>query len=499
MSLSLTGFLPGRSLTARLDLAAAAFAIALGSAVFAAVLWVPAVLADPDTLWHITVGQWILANLAVPSTDIYSFTAQGRPWVAHEWLSEVVLTLAYRAGGWNGVIMLTAAAAGSATAVIALYVRRCLRRDIALMAVMLAVACGGGSLLARPHMIALPFAALWTAGVVGARARNAAPSFALLPVMVLWANLHGGFLVGLVVAAALALEAVMDPTCDRRDQLRKWVPFMAGAVVAAVLTPQGFSGLIYPLRLMSMKTLYEIQEWMPSDLGHLTGLSGFILVAIYLGLSGQWGLPKYRVAMMTGLLFTAMQHSRNGLVFAVVVPMLMADILGRIKTAPLPAKFLRIERMAGMAVVLAAFVSLSVRAAVTLDRGNEGYYATAALAHVPAELRARPVLNEYGFGGMLIFSGVKAFIDGRADLYGDEGIGEYLAITQGQGNALDKALCKYDIAWTIFPPNTVVPALMDRTPGWHRLYSDKVAVVHVRDADDKPANCKDHVWQVPAG
>ena len=97
MSLSLTGFLPGRSLTARLDLAAAAFAIALGSAVFAAVLWVPAVLADPDTLWRITVGQWILANLAVPSTDIYSFTAQGRPWVAHEWLSEVVLTLAYRA------------------------------------------------------------------------------------------------------------------------------------------------------------------------------------------------------------------------------------------------------------------------------------------------------------------------------------------------------------------------------------------------------------------
>ncbi len=68
-----------------------AFALCAGATVFAAMLWLPVVLVDPDMLWHIVVGNWILANHAIPTVDIYSFTAAGRPWVAHEWLSEVIL------------------------------------------------------------------------------------------------------------------------------------------------------------------------------------------------------------------------------------------------------------------------------------------------------------------------------------------------------------------------------------------------------------------------
>ena len=94
---------------------------------------------------------------------------------------------------------------------------------------------------------------------------------------------------------------------------------------------------------------------------------------------------------------------------------------------------------------------------------------------------AEPVLNDYSFGGYLIWAGVRPFIDGRADMYGDDFLGRYARITAPEPEALDGTLQRYGIAWTIFPPGQRVTAMMDREPGWRRLYADKFAVVHVRD------------------
>jgi hypothetical protein len=150
---------------------------------------------------------------------------------------------------------------------------------------------------------------------------------------------------------------------------------------------------------------------------------------------------------------------------------------------------------AGLAGV-AAVASLMLRIGFPVEREGVFYNGSAALASVPAELRARPVLNEYGFGGLLIFDGVRPFVDGRADLYGDDFLDMYHDIAHGKGISLETALCRYDIAWTMFTPDSVVPALMDRTAGWHRLYSDKVAVIHVRDGGASQPGCTSANWPV---
>jgi hypothetical protein len=488
MSLSLSGFGFSRPRAASRSLSPeAAFAVLAGAAVFAAVLWLPVVLGDPDTLWHITTGKWILAHREVPGLDTYSFTAAGRPWVAHEWLSEVILALGYGWAEWTGVMILTAAAAGCAIGCVAFYVRLRGRLDIAVMLVLLAVACGGPSLLSRPHLIALPLVALWTMGLVSARARGAAPSFMLLPLMTVWANLHGGFLIGLVLAGALGVEAVFDPAGVRRDAVRGWGVFILAAVAAAVITPHGIDGLLFPFRLMSMKNLYQIQEWKPSDFSHLNGVTLSILLALYLGLTGAFRLPKFRVLLVAGLVFATMQHARNGQVFGIIVPLLIADSFGRDSTR-LPLKPRLTEAVMVWLVGPAAVLSLVFRLGLPLERVDFSSYPAAALASVPTDLRARPVLNEYGFGGLLIFEGVRPFIDGRADLYGDDFLDIYLSITHAKGNVLDEALCRYDIQWTMFSADSVVPVLMDRTPGWHRLYTDKIAIIHVRDQQaNRPA------------
>ena len=105
----------------------------------------------------------------------------------------------------------------------------------------------------------------------------------------------------------------------------------------------------------------------------------------------------------------------------------------------------------------------------------------AALAHVPRFVRETPVLNDYRFGGYLIWRGVRPFIDSRADLYGDAFLENYAAIVRPDRDALASTLAYYHVRWTIFAAAAPVAAQMDAMPGWHRLYGDGVAVVHVHD------------------
>src|SRR3954470_13965217 len=94
--------------------------LAVGLALFVALAKLNGLplLVDPDTHWHVTVGQWILQHGAVPTVDTYSFTMTGQPWIAKEWLSQVAMALAYDIGGWGGVVVLAAAAFGVTSALL---------------------------------------------------------------------------------------------------------------------------------------------------------------------------------------------------------------------------------------------------------------------------------------------------------------------------------------------------------------------------------------------
>jgi hypothetical protein len=104
-----------------------------------------------------------------------------------------------------------------------------------------------------------------------------------------------------------------------------------------------------------------------------------------------------------------------------------------------------------------------------------------ALAHVPPELRVKPVFNEYGFGGWLIFQGLRPFMDGRSDMYGDDLFKLYQTIYAGDRAVVSKNFKRYDIRWTILSPSSPLVKTLDSTPGWRRIYSDKWAVVQTRD------------------
>ncbi|HKT54976.1 MAG TPA: hypothetical protein VJP88_11040, partial [Caulobacteraceae bacterium] len=104
------------------------------AALFAVAGFPSQVLGDGDTFTHIAAGQWMLAHRAVLDVDPFSYTFAGRPWQTHEWLSEILFALAYRAASWRGVMLLTGLAAGAAGALLAWNAGRWLKGSVLLVA-----------------------------------------------------------------------------------------------------------------------------------------------------------------------------------------------------------------------------------------------------------------------------------------------------------------------------------------------------------------------------
>jgi hypothetical protein len=451
------------------------FALFAGLAAFALAAFAPGILNDGDTYWHIRAGEWMLAHHAVLRADPFSYTVAGAPWHTAEWLSEIAMALAWR-GGWPGIHLLFAMAAALTAGATAFFVRHRVDLLPALVAVVLGLCCITGSLLARPHMLSMPLLALWACGLVAARERNGAPSWWLIAAMPLWANLHGSFAFGLALAGAFAIEAVLESP-DRMKAARQWGLFVLVATASALLTPTGIHGLLFPLHLATMRGIGHIGEWQATDFSHVSPFEIALLATVFLLGSGKFRVPAFRLLILLGLVYLALTHVRHQMLLGVVAPILLAPSLAR----SWPAKNESSPRwMAALAAI--GFATLAVaRLAVPVTRGDDPVTPASALAHVPRFVRETPVLNDYSFGGYLIWNGVRPFIDSRADLYGDIFLENYASLTAPDKDALASTLAYYHVRWTIFAAGAPVVKVLDATPGWHRFYSDKLAVVHVHD------------------
>jgi hypothetical protein len=461
----------------------AAYAIAIGAAV--------SLLNDGDTLSHIAIGRWIIEHRAIPLHDPFSSTFPGGTWVPHEWLAEVVFTAIWGWLGWGGVVAATAGAVAAAFALLT----RALQSSLGPRRAAIGAAPGflltEGHLLARPHALALPLLVIWISKVIRARDENRTPSLALLPVMMLWCNLHGGFVVGLLFAGLLAAEAVLAaPAAARARVLRGWGIFMVLAVLSALASPNGISALLLPLHMLQMSfALSSIAEWHAADFSRFDPLLLWIGLAIAGGFWLGLKLPWARILMVLLLFWLALSHVRNEELLGIIAPLLLAAPLARqlggvsAQEYRLPPDRARPSMAAPIAATAAIALGLLATATALDRRGLEprGDIAPAAALQAAREAGlGGPVFNSVRFGGYLLFVGIPSFIDGRADLFGDAFLQRYVAAANAVGDALPELLDHYAVAWTLLEPQSPAVSLLDHLPGWKRVYADRYAVIHRR-------------------
>jgi hypothetical protein len=441
------------------------------------------VLGDGDTWSHVATGKWIIAHRSAPHVDPFSHSMAGALWTAHEWLSEVLLALAFRLGGWGGVALLTSAAAALAALIVGLSVARELRGAPLIATVAIGLSLLTANLLARPHVLALPLAAAWGAALIAARDQGRAPPLGLVALMTAWANMHGGFIFGLILIGPFALEAVTEaPIGARLFAARSWATFALVALAAALLNPYGIDALLFPFRLMSVENLSRISEWRPQDFSHIGTMELALLTLLGLTLTRPFAMPPIRAVLLIALVAMALQHSRHQVLLGIIAPMLLArSIAAAIGAKSDGGEWRRVARVALSATVAAITAIGVVRLLMPIEQTDGASAPISALSAVSPELRRKPVLNDYAFGGFLIFEHVRPFIDARVELYGDGMLSLYDKLRSGDREAVEDALKRYDIAWTILAPDNRIVAALDREPGWRRLFADAAAIVHVRD------------------
>jgi hypothetical protein len=459
-----------------------------GLAVFALTLsFGPLLLNDPDSYWQITVGQWILTRHAVPDREVFSYTMHGAPWIVHEWLAEAGIADVYDLFDWAGLVVVAALALA---ATITLLLRALLRYLEPSYALIGAISAWGLLLphsLARPHLFAMPILMAWIALLVAARAAERAPSpwWALL--MVPWANLHGGFVLGDALIVMFAGEMVLDQPdwAAVRRQVSAWARFLVLSILAGCLTPNGVAGLLLPFRLIAMHTVMtSVVEWQSPNFQMSQPLEPWLMLALLGALTFGVKLPVTRVAMLLVLLHETLVHQRFADVLGLAAPLIVAPAL----TTQLPslaatmwggrfARLARPGRVAGTALATAVALGLAGVPICVGIRHDSGRFApAAAVAYARQHGISGPVFNAFNFGGYLIFCGIAPFIDSRAELYGE-------AFTKRAEDiaSLPGTLTQYHIAWTIFEPKDPRAAMLDELVGWKRVYADDLAIVHVRN------------------
>jgi hypothetical protein len=459
----------------------ATFALLAAFAAFAFTIIVPTALRDGDTGWHLATGAWIVAHARVPTTDPFSFTATGRPWVAHEWLSDLAMYASYRAAGWSGLIVLIGTAMATLFALVACEVRRWLSPRASVVALLMLVTGVLPSLLARPHVLALPLLAGWLIVLLHAHERDRPPPLGFALVMLVWANAHGSFVFGLALVVVFALEALITAApSHRRRVVLGWGAFGAVCAIAATATPAGFDGLIFPFYVDRLKLLAHLNEWRPADFATFSGFEAILLATLAVLLLRPVRIPPVRLMLLLGVLHLALQHTRQEIVLVVVGILILAKPLGKAWTTKTPSPTMprRESRSIGIIVLLLAIGLAGYRIAVPVIRADSAGIPATALRDLPPPLRSQHVFNEYSFGGSLILAGIRPYIDGRSDMYGDPFTLDYFRIAAGDVARWHAANARWHFGWTILPPRSPLVAVLDRDPAWRRVYADATAVIH---------------------
>ncbi len=337
--------------------------IAVGAVMFS--LTIAKGVQDPDYFWHLTTGKLIAETTRVPSVDPFSFTWLGKPWTPHEWLSELLIFRLVDGLGRIGALFVFALFPPT---IFGLLAAAFARQGARVMAVAVPFALGAFTLI--PYVTLRPQAISWLmlAGLIWflleASAEHPRRFLLLIPWFVLWANLHGLYVVGLGVVGMYLLFTLAGRTA--MSPVRGWaLGGTAGAIGASMLTPAGPIGILYPLRYVEAGDwgLANIQEWQSPSF-HEPAHLAFLLLIVAVGLNGGRRTPGWLVALSWVGIAMGLLALRNVPVAVVLcMPTLVLGLEDRLRQRaerrppkPIPPARARGRRWMEMAASLAIVV-----------------------------------------------------------------------------------------------------------------------------------------------
>lgn len=482
----------------------------IGNIIFVAILLVlvfntaDSLLGDGDTGYHIKTGEVILTTGKVPQADIYSFITPALKWTAHEWLSEVIMASVYQLSGLTGVVVFFSALLAMTHWL--LYVTLRTRSDDILLCTvvtLLATVTASSHWLARPHLFSMILTLVWY-HLLERFQYDGKPTLIYLPaLMLLWVNLHGGFMFGIVLLAIYLLGNLIYSFSDKPMRaLCHWTkvkalgPTTLLTIVAGIVNPFGGEIFWFPFRVTTDRFIMDsVVEFMsPNFHQPLPFKYMFIAVIVALALA-RTRLNLIESSLLALVSYMALYSVRYVSVFAIIVaPILLR--LSRDHSISLPRKISdfyharqklfadldgqlvgRLWPVIGMSAVLALPIWGVFRVSF-----SDKVFPVAAVEFLKREQLPGNMFNNDEFGDYLIFSAwpqYRVFTDGRSDMYREKHGIPYLKVA-GLQPGWKEILNRYDVSWVFFQTKTALSAALMDQSDWHPIYSDQVATIFVR-------------------
>jgi len=489
----------------------------------------PRLLKDGGTGWHIRDGQQILLTHSITRTDTFSYTMRGQPWFAWEWLYDVVIAAIHQWLGLNGIVFFTAVVIA---ATFALVLRLALHREgslpVAVILMMLAVGASTIHFFARPHVLSWLLTVIWfqlldsseTALETAADAKQDRRLLWLPVIMLLWANLHGGFLLGIALCGIYLIAGLIRYFSDKEDRqkigpgLKRLAVASLFSLLATFVNPYGYKLHVHIYQYLSNRFLMNhIDEFLSPNFHGVAQqcFAALLLITVAAVATKRQKLRLSHLLVMIFAAYSGLYASRNLPVSSILLTMIVAPIMSasifdtdalQRMTSRLRALILRgnafAARMTDMELRFRGHLwpalALLLGLLVCIQHGRLGgrqvmeaqfdakRFPVQAVEVIAQRGIQDPIFAPDYWGGYLIyrfFPNPRVFVDDRHDLYGEHFLKDYLKVMHVQ-TGWEKFLNERQVQWILAPGEGSLANILKETPAWKVIYEDSTAVLFQR-------------------
>jgi len=461
-------------------------------------------IVDPDLWWLLRAGRYIIETRSFPTTDPFSASAAGAEWVNHAWGFELILYGVYRLAGTTGLIVMQALFAVATFGLLYGHLRReQVGRGWALAAVALGALATRGFWVPRPQLVTYLFLALFWVILRESRDGRRDRLLWLVPLMVVWVNLHGGFaigpaLLGLCLVAELFQWAFRGdgPAPDGR-RLARLASVGVGCGLATLVNPFHYRAVLFPFQVLGDHVARDmIAEWASLPFHHPQAmlLEGLILLTLVLLLRTPRPVPWGDLLVLVVFVHLALQAIRNTPLFVILLVPILGRLLAEAGAGVTPALVALgdgIRRRWGAAsTAIVAVAIVPAMAWWTLPvRGLEEFrpqlglaadvFPARAVEFLKREPRTGAMFNDYYWGGYLIwhlYPQYRVSIDGRAAVYGPRGLAAHAEIDE-VGPRWRQTLDRSGVGLALIRTHSPLARALRASPDWEVLYEDQLAII----------------------
>lgn len=450
-------------------------------------------LLDCDTGMHIKAGEYILDHLSIPKHDIFSTAPEPLPYIAYEWLSQVIMALIHQASGLTGIAVFF-----SFLIAFTYYLFfRILKKEngnivVTVVVALLVISASSVHWLARPHMFSILLFIIWYCILDLYQYKNKNFLFILPLTMILWVNLHGAFILGFMLCGIYLLGNIIlffwvnEPAKDIHKAKAKYLfYFLLFITAASLLNPNGIKGVLQPMTVISDNFLVNhISEYLSPDFHNSSSfpflmLLLFMIVILFFSKRG-----KNIIEIVLVVLFTAMAlYSVRNIPFYSII---IAPVLVRREDSILYENKPESGTLARDCIwlILPSLIVAGLAAHGNIrHQFDESVKPVYAVEFLKTHQLQGNMFNEYDFGSYMIYSAYpqyKVFMDGRAEMYGPERFKDYYRI-QKIRPGWEKVLEKYDANFIIIKSDSTLSKFLLANHNWKLIYSDNVADIFVKN------------------